>query len=106
MSSSSFRRGTSLLPSATDLDESHIASLLLAMSHCPVVHAVNACASSLSKNTKISSHSLPLHLPAEELTVDTATAAAAVAAVAAPTEVSTFRVGGAGGAGSSMILFL
>ena len=87
MSSSSFRRGTSHLPSATDLihdatdmNESLLASLLLVMSH-------NASTSSISKiPTKIAAPSL--HLPAEE-TVDTATAAAAVATVAAATEVST-----------------
>ena len=83
MSSSSFRRGTSSLPSATDMNQSIIASLFLAMSDTParVSHVPSPLNNSLSLQI----------LPAEELTVDTATAAAVVAA---PTEV---RRGGGGG---------
>ena len=105
MSSSSFRRGTSHLPSATDLihdatdmNESLLASLLLVMSH-NATHDSD-CAPIVKKNcSSVSFPSLPAlslqRLPAEELTVDTATAAVAVAAVAATTKVSTVRMGGA-----------
>ena len=91
--SSSFNRSTSHSLSCTDMNESGIAALLcIAMSNNAVLPTVPALFSSKKissfKKSTPTTPSLSLHhLPAEELTVDTATAAAA--AVAATTEVST-----------------
>ena len=93
MSSSSFRRGTSLPPTATDMNLSVIASLFVAMSHSySPVSPVRENKKTARATFNPSLPSLLLQgLPAEELTVDTATAAAVVAA---PAEV---RRGGGGG---------
>ena len=91
MSSSSIHSSTSHSLSCTDMNESGLAALFRIVMSNNATHDSYCTSPKTNKNCSVfpSLSALSLQrLPAEELTVDTATAAAAVAAT---TEVSTLK---------------